>query len=226
MLFRSLRRVIVPVANERDREAVKMMESVILDEVNVKAIEYVSDSSEIVHKRAKPNFKVIGPKFGKSVQAVANTIRSFGAKELRELETTGSVEIDVDGKHIRVTKADVEIVHEDIKGWQVESDGELTVALDTELTDDLIYEGMAREFVNRVQNMRKDAGFEVTDRIRIHYQTSDRFRKAISSLHEYVQNETLAVELSHGFKKGEHATRWELNGETCEIGIERVGPVT
>jgi len=220
-----LKRLIVPVSNDRDREVVKRMESVILEEVNVKSIEYVSDSSEIVHKRTKPNFKSIGPKFGKSVQAVANAIKGFGVKEIRDLELKGMVEIPVDGKRVQVTKDDVEIIHEDIKGWQVASDNELTVALDTELTDDLIYEGMAREFVNRVQNMRKDAGFDVTDRIRIHYRTSDRFRKAILSLKDYVQNETLAIELADSFKKGEHATTWEVNGETCEIGIERVKAV-
>lgn len=225
-----LKRVIVPVANPRDREAVKQMESIILDEINVKAIEYVSDDAEIVHKRAKPNFKVIGPKFGKSVQAVANAIKGLTPKEIRELETKGQVNIPVNGPAeggvIALTREDVEIFHEDIRGWHVESDDELTVALDTELTEELINEGMAREFVNRIQNMRKDAGFEVTDRISIYYDAGERVHKAISAMKEYIQNETLAVELSNKFRKGipqSGTLEWEVNGERCEIGIERVG---
>ncbi len=217
-----LRRVIVPVANDRDREAVKRMEDVILDEVNVKTIEYVSDSSDIVHKRAKPNFKAIGPKYGKSVQAVANAIKGFTLREIRELETKGEVKIPLDGDLVAVIKEDVEILHEDIRGWQVESDDELTVALDTELTEELIDEGMAREFVNRIQNMRKDAGFEVTDRIRIHYRAGGRLERAILATKEYVRNETLAVEVSNVFQKGKHSSASEVNGEQCEVTIQRV----
>jgi isoleucyl-tRNA synthetase len=217
-----LKRVIVPVSNQNDREAIKRMETVIIDEINVKTIEFVDDDSEIVHKRAKPNFKTIGPKFGKSVQAVASSIKDFSPGKIKELETKGMVEIPINGGSVRVTREDVEIVHEDIKGWQVESDNELTVALDTELTEELVYEGMAREFVNRVQNMRKEAGFEVTDRIHIYYETTDRFHAALTRLKEYIKNETLALDLTRSPKKLRQSTRWELNGEMCEIGVERI----
>lgn len=220
-----LRRVIVPVANIRDREAIKHMEGVILDEINVKSIEYVSDDSEIVHKRARPNFKSIGPKFGKSVQAVATAIKGLSVDEIKELETKGTLNIPVNGSPVQVTRDDVEIFHEDIKGWQVESDHELTVALDTALTDDLVNEGMAREFVNRVQNMRKDAGFEVIDRIRIYYTSDERLQKAIASMKEYIRNETLAVELSDSLQKtsaGQFSAEWEIDGHHCAISIERV----
>jgi isoleucyl-tRNA synthetase len=217
-----LRRIILPVSNERDREAVRQMEDVILDEVNVKAIEYVSDDSEIVHKKAKPNFKVIGPKHGKLVQVVANAIRSLGTKEINELEAGGETLIRVDGSNIALAKEDVEILHEDIKGWMVESDSELTVALDTELTAELVDEGIAREFVNRVQNMRKDAGFEVTDRIRISYEAPENIRHAVDVLAQYICTETLANEVKHGLAKGKYESKWEIVGEQCAISIERI----
>lgn len=217
-----LRRVILPVSNVRDREAIKHMESVILDEINVKAIEYVNDDSELVHKRAKPNFKAIGPKFGKSVQAVAKAITELSGREIQELETKGEVSVPVNGSTVRVTRDDVEIFHEDIKGWQVESDSELTVALDTGLTEELIDEGIAREFVNRVQNMRKDAGYEVVDRIRIFYRAGDRIRQAITSLKEYIKEETLAVELSDDTRTLEFTAEWELADQRCTISIERL----
>jgi isoleucyl-tRNA synthetase len=221
-----LRRVIVPVANVSDREAIKHMENVILDEINVKSIEYVGDDSEIVHKRAKPNFKAIGPKFGKSVQAVANAIKSLTIKEIRELETKGTLSVSVNGSMVQVTRDDVDIFHEDIKGWHVEADQGLVVALDTSLTDDLINEGLAREFVNRVQNMRKDAGFEVTDRIRIHYTSDKRLQDAIASMKEYIKNETLAVDLSYAVKKPaggkEYTAEWEIDDHRCRISLQRI----
>jgi isoleucyl-tRNA synthetase len=119
---------------------------------------------------------------------------------------------------------DVEILHEEMKGWMVESAGPVTVALDTQLNDHLIDEGMAREFVNRIQNLRKDAGFEVTDRIRIFYRTSDRLNKALGQMMQYVKDETLAVEV-HGLEKevpGAHKAKEDINGELCEIALEKV----
>jgi len=217
-----LKRVIVPVANERDRDAIASMEDVILDEINVKKIEYVSDDSGIVHKSAKPNFKTLGPKHGKGVQAVAAAVRNFGAREIKELETAGQIKVGINGNEIVIRKEDVEILHEDIKGWVVESDNGLTVALDTELTDELIDEGFAREFVNRVQNMRKDAGFEVTDRIRIRYRAPDRLSKALKSLGFYVKNETLSLEMQDAEAVLGYSAQWDINGEACSISIERV----
>jgi isoleucyl-tRNA synthetase len=217
-----LKRVIVPVTSERDREAVSRMENVILEEINVKKIEYVSDDSEIVHKKAKPNFKTLGPKYGKAVQSVANSIRNFGSKEIKEIETIGYSTVRLDGTETTVLKEDVEILHEDIKGWIVETDNELTVALDTELTEELINEGFAREFVNRVQNMRKDAGFDVTDRIKISYKSSEKLASALTKLSSYVKNETLAVELDAMYRANGYSASLDINGEQCEISIERV----
>jgi isoleucyl-tRNA synthetase len=218
-----LRRIIIPVSDEVEKSQIEMMRDVILDEINVKMIEYVDDDSEIVEKRAKPNFKSIGPKFGKTAQKVAQAIREFDKAKIKKLEEEGKVEIEVNGERIEVLRSDVEIYNEDIKGWVVESDGVITVALDTELTDDLINEGFAREFVNRVQNMRKEANFEVTDRIRIFFRTeSERLKKAVMALKDYIKNETLAIELSDEFREADYVKSWDVNDEPCDISIEKV----
>ncbi|MFQ5797395.1 MAG: isoleucine--tRNA ligase [Bacteroidota bacterium] len=216
-----LKRIIVPVSSEQERAAVKRMEDVILDEINVKQVEFVSDDSEVVRKKAKPNFKSIGPKFGKSAQKVAEKIRSFTPAEIKKLEQEGTLTVSVNGEMLTISRGDVQTVHEDIKGWLVDSGNVLTIALDTELTEELINEGFAREFVNRVQNMRKDAGFEVTDRIKISYRTSKRLQRALQAMARYVAAETLAVELSENLSAVVPSVRCDVNGEECEISIER-----
>lgn len=219
-----LKRVIVPVRNEHDKSELKKVEDIILDEINVKQIDYVGDDSEIVHKKAKPNFKVLGPKHGKNVQLVANAIKNFGMTEINTIERDGTMNLPVNGTEVVISKEDVEIIHEDIKGWLVESDGELTVALDTELTDELIAEGIAREFVNRIQNMRKDAGFHVIDRIRIYYQANESLLKAFNAFSTYIKNETLANELSNTLTQGEYSEELDINGESVWVAIERITP--
>ncbi len=191
-----LRRIIIPVSSEHMRETILQVESVILDELNVKSAVYVDDDSEFVNKGAKPNFKSIGPKFGKDVKVVAELIRSMNSKQIRELEKAGTLDLRTDSKAFHVVLGDVEIFSQELSGWLVESDGALTVALDTELDDDLRREGIAREFVNRIQNLRKNAGFEVTDRIRIVLECPDEFAEAVSKLSDYIKSETLAIELS------------------------------
>ena len=220
-----LKRVIIPVSSEQEKEAIRKMETLILDEINVKRVEFVDDDSGIVKKSAKPNFKALGPKHGKGVQAVAAAIRNFGAREIRALEREGRMAVSVDGAQVVVAREDVEILHEDLQGWVVESDSELTVALDMELTEELLTEGFAREFVNRVQNARKDAGFEVTDRIRIHFTAGERLAKALRAMAQYVCHETLSEELSEGRLDGAEAAEWDINGEPCAASIVRIdGP--
>ncbi len=217
-----LSRVIIPVSGERDQKAIAQMEEVILEEINVKKLEFVTDDSGIVHKSAKPNFKTLGPKHGKSVQAVAAAIKNFGSKEISSLEKDGHVILSINGTEVTIAKEDVEILHQEIKGWIVESDGTLTVALDTELTPALIDEGFAREFVNRIQNMRKDAGFEVTDRIRIQYSSDKKLSDALKTLVEYVKHETLATDVTEASGMQGHAADLDINGERCSVSIERV----
>jgi isoleucyl-tRNA synthetase len=216
-----LKKIILPVSNEQDRAVIKQMEDVILEEINVKQIEFVTDDSGIVRKKAKPNFRSLGQKFGKAVQPVAARIREFTSSEISALERDGSMNIVINGVETTIVKEDVEILHEDIQGWMVESDGSMTVALDTELNAELIDEGLAREFVNRVQNMRKDAGLEVTDRIKIYYRSKDRLTKALARLSAYVRQETLATELSNTPPETLILAEAEINGESASIGIEK-----
>ncbi|MER3523233.1 MAG: isoleucine--tRNA ligase [Ignavibacteria bacterium] len=216
-----LKRIIIAIAAEHEREEVLRMQEVICDEINVKRIEFVSDESGIVKKRAKANFKSIGPKFGKSVKQIAKRIKEMDGSEIAQLERNGWYELPINGSTYRIGTEDVEIVREDIEGWLVETDGKLTVALDTELTEDLIDEGFAREFVNRVQNMRKDAGFEVTDRIALFYRASERLARAFERTSQYIKTETLAVDMQPTLKPGMQPTIHEINGERVAVSIER-----
>src|SRR5262249_27234731 len=171
---------------------------------------FVDESSPIVRKTANPNFKVIGPKFGKSVNAVAKRIREMSSAEVNELDKTGSFSTEVNGMPVVVVVEDVTITAQSMEGWLVDSDGKLTVALDTTLTPELVNEGLAREFVNRIQNMRKDSGFAVTDRIRIRFEATARVQEAVTRMSEYVMSETLANDIQAGKDGAEHWTKWEI----------------
>ncbi len=213
------------VVDKEKRESLRMMKDVVLDEVNIKELIVLNDDSEIVNKSAKANFKSIGPKFGKKVNPVANAIKSFGKKEISIVENGEPVKINIDGEEIILTKDDVEIISSEITGWLVETQEGVTVALDTELNDNLIAEGLAREFVNRVQNMRKDAGFEVTDRIKIKYNGSGNLVESIKSFSEYISNETLAEEMKNENKFGGGFNQnWKIGEYDCLIQIEKVNP--
>jgi isoleucyl-tRNA synthetase len=217
-----LRRIMVPIADDQERSEVEQMAGIICDEVNVKEIEFVTDDSGIVRKKAKANFKSIGPRFGKTVQAVAARIREMTPAEIAVLERDGSVTLPAGGASIALGREDVEILREDIEGWLVESDGALTVALDTTLTDGLIAEGNAREFVNRVQNLRKEAGFDVTDRIAITFQASPAMRAMLLSMKPYITAETLAVEFAEPLRPGDLQATVEVNGEDLEVAVTRI----
>jgi isoleucyl-tRNA synthetase len=216
-----LKRIILPVSGDIERQEIEQMEEVILDEINVKAIEFVSDDSGVVKKKAKANFKSIGPKFGKAVKQVAERIKEMNVAEIGELERMGSLALPVNGSTFTLSAEDVEIIREDVQGWLVESQGGITVALDTELTEELIAEGLAREFVSRVQNLRKEAGFEVTDRIAITVRASETLLHALLQMAGYIKAETLAVEISTTAKPDVTLSLLDINGHPAEVGIER-----
>ena len=216
-----LKKIILPVTSEADRRTVEQMADVILEEINVKQIEFVTDDSGIVRKKAKPNFRSLGQKHGKNVQPIAARIREMKSAEISEVEKNGSMVLSISGADVTILRDDLEILHEDIEGWLVESDGTLTVALDTELDEALVSEGYAREFVNRVQNMRKDSGLEVTDRIRIFYRSGERVSKALAQMEAYIQQETLAVEVITSPPAGISLTAVEINGEEVALAIEK-----
>src|SRR6266581_4430813 len=215
-----LSRIAIPASPET-RRLIEQMNDVILEEINVKAIEFIDESSPIVRKTANANFKVIGPKFGKLVNAVAKRIREMSSADVVRLDQTGTFFTEVNRTPVTISREDVTIAAQSIEGWIVESGEGLTVALDTTLTPDLINEGLAREFVNRVQNMRRDAGLSVTDRIRIYFESSGRVADAVGRLSDYIKSETLAIQVNTGRDSAEHWEKWEIDGEPCEIGISK-----
>ncbi|MGB9772954.1 MAG: isoleucine--tRNA ligase [Bacteroidota bacterium] len=219
-----LPRIVIPIRGFHEQQEIEHVAPLIIDEVNVKAIEYVTEDAPMVRRRAKPNFKSIGPKFGKRAQVVAERIKSLKVDELRAMEKNGSLEVIIQGESVVLAKEDVEIVRDDIEGWLVASENGVTVALDTHLTDDLINEGRARDLVNRIQNMRKDAGFAVTDRIAIFYQTEESLARAIERFAEYLRNETLAQEIAplQGDTSNLYIASVEIDGIPATIGIQRI----
>jgi isoleucyl-tRNA synthetase len=217
-----LSRIMVAVSKEDERHALQPMEGIILDEVNVKRIEFIESDSSLVSKKAKPNFKSIGPKFGKSTKKIAERIKNFNREEIHELETKGKITLAVSEQTVVITSSDVEIHGKEIKGWLVESENGLTVAIDTTLNDELIQEGLAREFINRIQRMRRDAGFDVVDQIKVYFHADAKVTDALNKFGRTIKTETLALDLSPEFSPGEYSAEWEINGETCRIGVERV----
>lgn len=217
-----LKKLIV-VIEKNKKDALLKMKDVILEEVNIKELEILDDDSTLVHKSAKANFKTIGPKFGKNVKAVAEKIKNFTSTEISLIEKGDSVSVEINGESLTVSKDDVEILSEQISGWIVESESGVTVAVDTHLTPELISEGLAREFVNRIQNMRKDAGFQVTDKINIAFSGNSDFKTAINSFTKYIAVETLAekietkVEFNGGFVQD-----WKIGEDEIKIKIEKV----
>jgi len=215
-----LRKIMVAVDKEK-QDALRKMQDVILEEVNIKELIVLEDDSSIVNKTAKPNFKVIGPKYGKLVKALTNVIKELDKNSIAELEKSGKLDLEVEGQNIQITLEDVEIVSHEIEGWFVESEEGVTVAVDTELTEDLIAEGYAREFVNRVQNMRKDAGFDVVDRIFVDVSGDEKFLNYIQKFSDYISNEVLAESIRYEGKMNGYKQKWQIGDYECEIIIAK-----
>ncbi len=190
-----LQKIMIPVDNKAQKEEILAVADLIKHEVNVKEIELLEDASNILVKQIKPNFKVLGPRFGKDMKSISEAISKFTSKDINKMEQSGIFDVEVNGERITLERDDVEITSQDIEGWLVANEGALTVALDITLTDELRKEGIARELVNRIQNLRKDSGFEVTDRIVVTLQKDDKIVEAIHSNLEYIKTETLTEEL-------------------------------
>jgi isoleucyl-tRNA synthetase len=163
--------------------------------VNVKELEYLDDSTGILVKKIKPNFKTLGPRFGKSMKEVSAAISGMSQEQIAQIEREGTFNININGSPSEITLNDVEIISEDIPGWLVANEGRFTIALDITLTEELKQEGLARELINRIQNMRKDAGFDVTDKIKISILKHDALELAIENHKEYIASQTLAQEI-------------------------------
>lgn len=190
-----LSKILIPVEDEEQKKYIRAVEPLILSEVNVKELKFVDSANEMLVKRVKPNFKKLGPRYGKIMKQLAVKIQELKNSDIRELEKNGSLMINVDGQNVVVCQDDVEIISEDIPGWLVANEGRLTVALDITLTEDLRNEGLARELVNRIQNLRKAKNFEITDRIIIKVSANPVFDEAIKDYDGYIKNQVLADDI-------------------------------
>lgn len=187
-----LQKILIPALNPTVKAEIESVAHIILSEVNIKEIEFITDDSGILKKKVKPNFKTLGPKFGKDMKAVAEAITGMSAGDLKTLESAGVVSLS----GFDIALADVEILTEDIPGWLLAVEGGLTVALDINVTEDLKQEGIARDFVNRIQNLRKDSGFEVTDKINIRLRDTDaEISRAVNKHSAYICTEVQALKL-------------------------------
>lgn len=209
-----LQKICIPATDACQKENIEAMSQLILDEVNVKELEFVE--GDMLEKKVKCNFRVMGKKFGKLMKAVAAAVGTLSQDAINELSVNGSVQVDVDGQTVEIVREDVEIVSEDIPGWTVANDGALTVALDLEITEELKNEGMAREIVKRIQAYRKNSGFEITDHIHVVLSHDDNLQKAVEAYHDYICSQVLADKLEFGApESGE-----ELDFEDFKISVD------
>ncbi|PAU94974.1 isoleucine--tRNA ligase [Aliifodinibius salipaludis] len=218
-----LSRIILPIEKEEDRQAIESVKEIILDEVNVKEVQFVDDDSGIVHKSAKPNYPKLGSKLGSKMKPVASKVAELTTEEITEYEETGSIELDLGEQGIvQLGEDSLEIIRTGLEGWSVETEKGLSVALDTELTEELIQEGLAREFVNRIQNMRKEADFDVEDRIIIGFEGSEELEEAVTTMKDYIKSETLAEEISsQKLEVSDFVKSWEIGNSESTISIRR-----
>jgi len=190
-----LQKILLPVLDERFQRQVEAVAELIKSEVNVKDIEFIDDASGIIKKKVKPNFKTLGKRLGKDMKFAAKAIHGMGQNDIAELERTGVYVLEVEDRRYELGLEDFEVITEDIPGWLVANDGALTVALDVTITDDLVAEGMARELVNRIQNIRKNRDFELTDRIKVVLERKDELVPAVERFGDYISQEVLADDL-------------------------------
>lgn len=200
--------IMIPVLDEKQKEEVEAMSALILNEVNVKGIKFVSNEDGVLVKRVKPDFKKLGPKYGKIMKALAGKVAGMSQKDIIEFEKAGQFTFNIDGIEATVELADVEVISEDIPGWLVANEGSLTVALDITVTDELKREGIARELVNRIQNIRKDKDFNITDKIAVKISSNENTDLAVEEYKEYISKQVLADSII------------VADVETCEDKIE------
>ncbi|RIV34800.1 isoleucine--tRNA ligase [Flagellimonas lutimaris] len=191
-----LQKIMIPVLDDEQRSDIEAVSNLIKSEVNVKEIEMLDDASGVLVKQIKPNFKVLGPKFGKDMKAISAEVSKLGQEDIQKIEREGELLLQLENKTVNLQLTDVEISSQDIEGWLVASSGSLTVALDVTIDETLRKEGIARELVNRIQNLRKESGFEVTDKIDIKILKDGLVENAVSSNEDYIKTETLTAELN------------------------------
>ena len=199
-----LQKIMIPVDNQQQKEELLAVANLIKHEVNIKEIELLEDASDILIKQIKPNFKALGPKFGKDMRFIASEVQKFTQEDISKIEKDKNISIHINEKNITLGLEDVEISSKDIEGWLVANEGSITVALDVTISEELRKEGVARELVNRIQNARKDSGLEVTDKVKLTILEDQNLEQSISENKAYIMSETLTKELVfvHELKKG------------------------
>ena len=217
-----LQKILIPAATNEMREQVDQIRDLILSELNVKEIELIEDSSKILTKSAKPNFKKLGPKLGNKVKFLKPAMAALSQEAIFNLEATGELVVNLDGEDVTLTSEDVETQNEDIPGWLVANSGSVVVALDITITDGLAMEGLAREIVNRVQNIRKNSGFDVTDKVSITLEQKPRIPEVVETYRDYICNETLAQSLSLAESLSGATDVLDLEGEAVNALIEKI----
>ena len=218
-----LGKILIPVLDPAMGRHIEAVRPLIMNEVNVKRIELVAETAGLITKRIKPNFKTLGPKYGKYMKQIAALTAAFTQEQIAAVESAPETTLDLGGERITVTAADFEITSEDMPGWLVTSEGKLTVALDITVTDDLRCEGVARELINRIQNIRKDSGFEVTDRIRVEIEAKEAVVGAVAAYADYIGQQTLARDVrTAALPEGEFVVESEIDEEPLKIAVTKL----
>jgi len=213
-----LRQILIPVLNEDIRKKLLNVKDIILEEVNVKELNIIDGDSDVIVKKSKPNFKLIGPKFGKDVKQVQKIINELTSAQISEIEKTGK--LNAEGFDFAID--DIEIYTNNIEGWIVESYDDITIALDTKIDTDLMEEGIVREFVNRIQNFRRNNNFDLSDKVKIYYKTSDMIDSVINKNIDYIKSETLSESLSGENGHNFEFLKSDINGENFEVFLEKI----
>ena len=214
--------LMVPVLDEHQKESIEAVKQLILNEVNVKDMKFVDNTAGILVKRIKPDFKKLGPRYGKIMKALAAAIQQMSQDDINAFEKAGTFTLQVDGQEAVLERADVEIISEDIPGWLVANEGRLTVALDITVTDELKKEGLARELVNRIQNLRKSSGFEITDKVNITLASSAEMDGAVEAYQEYIKSQVLANNLVITAEPISDATSLDFEDFTLAVKVEKI----
>ena len=214
--------LMVPVLDEHQKESIEAVKQLILNEVNVKDMKFVDNTAGILVKRIKPDFKKLGPRYGKIMKALAAAIQQMSQDDINAFEKAGTFTLQVDGQEAVLERADVEIISEDIPGWLVANEGRLTVALDITVTDELKKEGFARELVNRIQNLRKSSGFEITDKVNITLASSAEMDGAVEAYQEYIKSQVLANNLVITAEPISDATSLDFEDFTLAVKVEKI----
>jgi isoleucyl-tRNA synthetase len=191
-----LQKMIIPVKNPSERKQIEGITEQLKGEINIKTIEFLDDANSLLVKEVKPNFKALGPRFGKDVRAIVDVIKGLSNEQITQLEENGKLKVKLNKKNVILEQSDVEVYFKDIEGWHVAQGNGMTVALDMTLTPELIREGIARELINRIQNFRKDSGLEVTDKIDVFLKKESKLEAAVLENKSYILSETLTENLT------------------------------